>query len=55
VQIGRSLPGAIQDQKLVLEEKRLRNEGTDAARTKQPGKRRNEVDEKNRQRRIAEW
>jgi hypothetical protein len=31
---------------LVLEEKRLRNEGTDATRTEQPGKSRNEVDEK---------
>jgi hypothetical protein len=49
MQIGRSLPGAIQDQKLVLEEKRLRNEGTDAARTEQPDKSRNEVNEKNRQ------
>jgi hypothetical protein len=35
--MGRSLPGAIYDQKLVFEQKRLGNEGTDAARLEQLG------------------
>jgi hypothetical protein len=33
----------------VLEQKRLSYEGTDATGTEQPGKSRNEMDEKNRQ------
>jgi len=33
--MGGSLPGAIQDQELVFEEKRLRNDGTDTARSEQ--------------------
>ena len=48
-EIRRSLPGAIHDQELVLEEKRLRNYGTDAARSEQPGQSGDEVDEKNDQ------
>jgi hypothetical protein len=32
------LPGAIHDQELVFEEKRLRDYGTDAARTEQPNR-----------------
>jgi hypothetical protein len=43
------LPGAIHDQELVLEEKRLRDYGTDAARTEQPSQDGNEMDEKNGQ------
>jgi len=43
------VPGAIQDQELVLEEKRLRNDGTSAARSEQAGQGRDEVDEKNDQ------
>jgi hypothetical protein len=43
------LPGAIHDQELVFEEKRLRNDGTDAARTEQPSQDGNEMDEKNGQ------
>jgi len=43
------LPGAIHDQELVLEEKRFRNQGTDAARSKQPGQGGKEMDEKNQQ------
>jgi hypothetical protein len=43
------LPGAIPDQELVFEEKRLRNDGTDAARTEQPSQDGNEMDEKNGQ------
>src|SRR6266478_895011 len=39
----------IQDQDLVLEEKRLRNEGTDPAGTEQPSQDGNEMDEKNGQ------
>jgi hypothetical protein len=38
----------IQDQQLVLEEKRFCDEGADAARSKQAGQRGNEMDEKNR-------
>jgi hypothetical protein len=45
--MGRSFPGAIHDQELVLEEKRLRNEGTDPARTEQPSQDGDEMDEKN--------
>src|ERR1035441_3233065 len=44
--MGRSLPGAIHDQELVLEEKRLRDYGTDPARTEQPSQDGNEMDEK---------
>jgi hypothetical protein len=43
------LPEAIHDQELVFEEKRLRNDGTDAARTEQPSQDGNEMDEKNGQ------
>jgi hypothetical protein len=43
------LPGAIPDQELVFEDKRLRNDGTDAARTEQPSQDGNEMDEKNGQ------
>ena len=39
--------GAIHDQELVLEEKRLRNYGTGAARSEQAGQGSNEVDKKN--------
>jgi hypothetical protein len=42
-------PEAIQDQDLVLEEKRLRNEGTDPAGTEQPSQDGYEMDEKNGQ------
>jgi hypothetical protein len=41
--------GAIQDQDLVLEETRLRNEGTDPARTEQPSQDGDEMDKKNGQ------
>ena len=41
------MPGAIQDQELVLEEKRLRNDGTSAARSEQASQGSDEVDEKN--------
>jgi hypothetical protein len=41
------LPGAIHDQELVFEEKRLRNDGTDPTRTEQPSQDGNEMDEKN--------
>src|SRR6266566_4841050 len=47
--IRRSLPGAIHDQELVLDDKRLRNYGTDAARTEQASQGSNEVDKKNDQ------
>jgi len=40
------LPGAIHDQELVLEEKRLRDYGTDPARTEQASQDGNEMDEK---------
>ena len=43
------MPGAIQDQELVLEENRLRNDGAGAARSEQAGHGRDEVDEKNDQ------
>jgi hypothetical protein len=45
--MGRSFPGAIQDEDLVLEEQRLRNEGTDSARTEHPSQDGDEMDEKN--------
>src|SRR4029077_17530058 len=45
--MGRSFPGAIQDEDLVLEEQRLRNEGTDSARTEHPSQNGDEMDEKN--------
>jgi hypothetical protein len=54
--MGRSFPGAIQDEDLVLEEQRLRNEGTDSARTEYPSQDGDEMDEKNGKRlRIKEW
>jgi hypothetical protein len=43
------VPGAIHDQELVLEEKRLRNDGTGAARSEQAGQGSDEVEEKNDQ------
>jgi len=43
------LPGAIHDQDLVPKEKRLRNWGTDAARSEQAGQGGDAVDEKNDQ------
>jgi hypothetical protein len=43
------LPGAIHDQELVLEEKRLCNYGTDAARSEQAGQDSDDVDEENDQ------
>jgi hypothetical protein len=43
------LPGAIHDQELVLEEKRLRDYGTDAAGTEQASQDGNEMAEKNGQ------
>jgi hypothetical protein len=57
--IGRSLPGAIRDQELVFQEKRLRDQGTDATRSEQPGQRGDQVDNKNGQiahrRIVAGW
>src|SRR6516164_9111362 len=47
--IRRSVPGAMHDQELVLEEERLRNYGTGAARSEQAGQGSDEVDEKNDQ------
>ena len=43
------MAGAIHDQELVLEEKGLRNYGTDATRSEQPGQRGDQVDNKNGQ------
>jgi len=40
------LPGAIHDQQLVFEEKRLRYYGAGAARSEQPGQGGDEMDEK---------
>src|SRR6516164_4451468 len=45
----RSVPGAMHDQELVLEEERLRNYGTGATRSEQAGQGSDEVDEKNDQ------
>src|SRR5215467_3611096 len=45
--MGKSFPGAIQDQDLAVEEKRLRNEGTDPARTEQASQDGDEMDENN--------
>ena len=57
--IGRSLAGAIHDQELVFQEKRLRDQGTDATRSEQPGQRGDQVDNKNGQiahrRIVAGW
>jgi hypothetical protein len=57
--MGRSLPGAIHDQELVFQEKRLRDQGTDATRSEQPGQRSDQVDNKNGQiahrRIVAGW
>jgi hypothetical protein len=51
------LPGAIHDQELVFQEKRLRDQGTDATRSEQPGQRCDQVDNKNGQiaHRTAIW
>jgi len=55
------LPGAIQEQELVFEEKRQRlsNDGTDTARSEQAGQGSKEMDEKNHQmahrRMVAGW
>jgi len=46
--------GAIQDQDLVLEEKRLRNEGTDPAGTEQTSQDGDEMDERTARLRIRE-
>ena len=43
------MPGAIQEQELVFEEKRLSNDGTDPARSEQAGQGSKEMDEKNHQ------
>ena len=48
-EIGGSLPGAIQEQELVFEEKRLSNDGTDTARSEQAGQGSDQVEEKNDQ------
>src|ERR1700736_2085520 len=48
-QIRRSVPGAIQDQELMLEQKRLGNEGTGTARSEQASQGSDEVDEKHDQ------
>src|SRR6266702_315635 len=48
-EIGGSSSRAIHDRKLVLKEKQLRNEGTDATGTEQPGQGSDEVDEENDQ------
>ena len=45
-QIRRSLPGAIQDQELMLEQKRLGNDGTGTARSEQASQGSDEMDEK---------
>jgi hypothetical protein len=43
------LPGAIQDQELMLEQKRLSNDGTGAARSEQASQGSDEMDEKDDQ------
>ncbi|HWO39983.1 MAG TPA: hypothetical protein VNO32_65285 [Candidatus Acidoferrum sp.] len=48
-QIRRSLPGAIQDQELMLEQKRLGNDGTGTARSEQASQGSDEMDEKDDQ------
>ena len=51
--------GAIHDQELVFQEKRLRDQGTDATRSEQPSQRNDQVDNKNGQiahrRIVAGW
>jgi hypothetical protein len=47
--IGRSLSGAIREQELVFQEKRLHNHATDTARSEQTDQRSKEMDEKNHQ------
>jgi hypothetical protein len=53
------LPGTVQEQKLVFEEKRLRNDGTDTTRSEQADQSSKEMDEKNHQmahrRIVARW
>jgi len=53
------LPGAIHDQELLFQEKRLRDQGTDTTRSEQPGQRGDQVDNKNGQiahrRIVAGW
>jgi hypothetical protein len=44
-----SLPGAVHGQELVFEKKRLRDQGTDAARPEQAGQGRDEMDGENHQ------
>jgi hypothetical protein len=48
-QIRRSLPGAIQDQELMLEQKRLGNDGTGTVRSEQASQGSDEMDEKDDQ------
>jgi hypothetical protein len=48
-QIRRSLPGAIQDQELMLQQKRLGNNGTGTARSEQASQGSDEMDEKDDQ------
>ena len=48
-QIRRSLPGAIQDQELMLEQNRLGNDGTGTARSEQASQGGDEMDEKDDQ------
>jgi hypothetical protein len=48
-EIGGSLAGAIQEQELVFEEKRLSNDGTRTARSEQADQGSKEMDEKNHQ------
>ena len=47
--MGGALPGAIQEQELVFEEKQLSNDGTDTARSEQAGQGSKEMDEENHQ------
>src|SRR3984885_10219344 len=53
-QIRRSLPGAIQDQELMLEQKRLGNEGTGTARSEQTSQGSDEIDQKGRPDRASQ-
>ena len=46
---GAGLPGAIQDQELMLEQKRLGNDGTGTARSEQASQGSDEMDEKDDQ------
>jgi hypothetical protein len=48
------LPGAIQDQELMLEQKRLSNDGTGTARSEQASQGSDEMDEKDDQDRASQ-